>query len=131
MLILKRHFEYWYTLLALHKLGAVAIPATSLLTEKDIIYRVDKVSIKAIVAAEDASVIKNVTSACAGRDMKLFTVRRDAPGFARIDLEANAESAEFERVTTGLRDPMLIYLRQAPQVSRKRSCTIFPIRSRT
>ena len=39
MLILKRRYEYWFCILALHKLGAVGIPATHLLTRKDIVYR--------------------------------------------------------------------------------------------
>ena len=39
MLILKRRYEFWFSIIALHKIGAVCIPATHLLTEKDIIYR--------------------------------------------------------------------------------------------
>lgn len=39
MLILKRHYQFWFSIIALHKLGATVIPATHLLTEKDIIYR--------------------------------------------------------------------------------------------
>ena len=39
MLILKRRYEFWFSIIALHKLGAVCIPATHLLTEKDIVYR--------------------------------------------------------------------------------------------
>ena len=39
MLILKRRWQFWFSILALHKLGAVAIPATHLLTAKDIVYR--------------------------------------------------------------------------------------------
>ena len=39
MLILKRRYEFWFSIIALHKLGAVVIPATHLLTQKDIIYR--------------------------------------------------------------------------------------------
>ncbi len=39
MLILKRRYEFWLSILALHKLGAVAIPATHMLTKKDIVYR--------------------------------------------------------------------------------------------
>ena len=53
MLILKRRYEFWFSLLALHKLGAVAIPATHLLTAKDIIYRNNAAGIKAIVAVAD------------------------------------------------------------------------------
>ena len=39
LLILKRRYEFWISMLALHKLGAIAIPATHLLTKKDIVYR--------------------------------------------------------------------------------------------
>ena len=37
MLILKRRYEFWFSIIALHKIGAVAIPATHLLTKKDMI----------------------------------------------------------------------------------------------
>lgn len=40
LLILKRHYEFWFTILALHKIGAIAVPATNLLTTKDIVYRI-------------------------------------------------------------------------------------------
>ena len=50
MLILKRHYQFWFSIIALHKLGATVIPATHLLTEKDIIYRCKMAGIKAIVA---------------------------------------------------------------------------------
>ena len=42
MLILKRRFEFWFSMLGLHKLGAIAIPATHLLTDKDIVYKIWK-----------------------------------------------------------------------------------------
>ena len=54
MLILKRRYEYWFCLLALHKIGAIAIPATHLLTKKDIVYRNNAASVKAIVSVERA-----------------------------------------------------------------------------
>ena len=53
MVILKRRAEFWFTILALHKIGAVIIPATHLLTKKDIIYRNNAASIKAIVCVGD------------------------------------------------------------------------------
>ena len=46
MLMLKRRFEYWFCAVALHKIGAVLILATHLLTVKDIKYRVEAVDIK-------------------------------------------------------------------------------------
>lgn len=60
MLILKRRYHFWLSVVALHKLGAVAIPATHLLTEKDIIYRCKAASIKAIVAVGDDIVLDHI-----------------------------------------------------------------------
>lgn len=63
MLILKRHYQFWFSILALHKLGAVAIPATHLLMPKDIEYRCNAAGIKAIIAAGDKVVTDNITAA--------------------------------------------------------------------
>ena len=63
MLILKRHYEFWYAIIALHKLGAVAIPATHLLTKKDIVYRCNAASIKMIVASGDDIVLGHIIDA--------------------------------------------------------------------
>lgn len=60
MLILKRRYEFWFSIIALHKLGAVCIPATHLLTEKDIIYRCNAADIKMIVAVGDDIVIEHI-----------------------------------------------------------------------
>ena len=60
MLILKRRYEFWFSILALHKLGAIVIPATHLLTEKDIIYRNNAADIKMIVACGDKNIIDHV-----------------------------------------------------------------------
>ncbi|WP_321287380.1 AMP-binding protein [uncultured Sunxiuqinia sp.] len=60
MLILKRRFEFWFSIIALHKLGATCIPATHLLKKKDIVYRNNSAGIKAIVAVGDESIIKEV-----------------------------------------------------------------------
>ena len=63
MLILKRRVEWWVSMVALHKIGAVAIPATHLLTDKDIIYRCHAARIKAIVTVGDQIVLRNVIRA--------------------------------------------------------------------
>ena len=63
MLILKRRHEFWPTLLALHKIGAVAIPATHLLTTKDIVYRCNAADIAAIVCVDDEGVMDHVDQA--------------------------------------------------------------------
>ncbi len=63
MLILKRRYEFWFSIIALHKLGAVVIPATHLLTKKDIVYRNRAADIKMIVAAGEDLILGHVTAA--------------------------------------------------------------------
>jgi len=63
MLILKRRIEFWYSITALHKLGAVVIPATHLLTKKDIVYRANAASIKAIVCVGEEPILQHVRDA--------------------------------------------------------------------
>ncbi|MBQ0061652.1 MAG: AMP-binding protein [Bacteroidales bacterium] len=63
MLMLKRRYEFWFAILALHKLAAVVIPATHLLTPKDIVYRCNAASIKAIVAAGEDVMVDNIVKA--------------------------------------------------------------------
>lgn len=63
MLILKRRYQFWFSIIALHKIGAVTIPATHLLTAKDIVYRCNAADIKAIVAVGDDIVTKHIIDA--------------------------------------------------------------------
>ena len=60
MLILKRRYEFWFAIIALHKLGAVVIPATHLLTKKDIVYRNNAAGVKMIVCAGEEVILKHV-----------------------------------------------------------------------
>lgn len=63
LLMLKRHWQFWTSMMALHKLGAVAIPATHLLTAEDISYRCKMADIKMIVAAGDKEIIEHIEEA--------------------------------------------------------------------
>lgn len=63
MLILKRRIEFWFSIIALHKIGAVCIPATHLLTKKDIVYRCNAASIKMIVCAGEEVITTHITNA--------------------------------------------------------------------
>jgi acetyl-CoA synthetase len=60
MLILKRHYEFWFCTLALNKIGAITIPATHLLSTKDIIYRNNAADVKMIVCIPDPVVIQHI-----------------------------------------------------------------------
>lgn len=65
MLIMKRRAEYWITYPALHRLGAVAIPATHMLTKKDVVYRNNAAGVKMIIAAQDENILEHVDAAMA------------------------------------------------------------------
>jgi acetyl-CoA synthetase len=60
MAILKRRYEFWFTIIALHKIGAVIIPATHLLTKKDLVYRNNAADIKAIIAVGEETIINHI-----------------------------------------------------------------------
>lgn len=66
MLVLKRHFQFWFSLLALHKIGAIAIPATNLLTKKDFEYRFKVGDVNAIICTADGDVSREVDKAARG-----------------------------------------------------------------
>jgi len=63
MLILKRRYEFWFALLGLHKVGAIAVPATHLLTAPDIVYRNKAANVKMIISVADDEVVKHIEAA--------------------------------------------------------------------
>ncbi len=63
MLILKRHWQFWYAMLGLHKIGAVAIPATNQLKEHDIKFRFEKANVSAIICTADGNTAEQVETA--------------------------------------------------------------------
>ena len=94
MLILKRRYEFWYSIIALHKLGAVVIPATHLLTKKDIVYRCNAASIKMIVVAGEEVITKHVIDAMPDSPTveKLVSIGPDIPeGF--LDFHKGIDNA--------------------------------------
>lgn len=112
MLILKRHYEYWWTILALHKLGAIVIPASNLLTPKDIVYRCNQASIKAIVCTADGDISKRVEAAapdCPTLKIKITTNTADKEGWLDFHKGVDAASPDFKRVKTSADEIMLIY----------------------
>ena len=81
MLILKRRIEFWFSTIALHKLGAVVIPATHLLTKKDIVYRCNAATIKMIVCAGEEIITKHIIDALPDSPSleKLVSIGPDIP----------------------------------------------------
>ncbi len=111
MLILKRHYEYWFAAVALHKLGAVMIPATHMLTVSDFVYRIKSSQAKAIVCTTQNEVPEKVTAALKEAQMtaKLWCVAQDADGFENLTTTMKFASDELERVQTLATDPMMLY----------------------
>ena len=60
MLVLKRHYAFWFAILGLHKLGAIAIPATNLLKDHDFVYRFQAAGVSAILCTADGDVAEQV-----------------------------------------------------------------------
>lgn len=113
MLILKRRCEFWLSMLALHKLGAVAIPATHMLTAHDIVYRNNRAGVKAIVCVGEDYVLTQVKASLAGSPTlkTLISVGPDAPeGFHswRDEWDAAPAFVRPEHVNTN-DDIMLMY----------------------
>lgn len=111
LMILKRHYEYWFTAIALHKLGAVMIPATHMLTTDDLVYRLKASGAKAAVVTTQNELPKRLLEASrlAGVRLRLFSVQEDADGFENLTRLALESSCELKRVPTLSTDPMMLY----------------------
>ncbi len=99
MLVLKRHYQFWYAILGLHKLGAIAIPATNQLQEHDFEYRFNAADVNAIVCTADGDVAAQVDLAaakCPTMKTKVL-VGGEREGWHNFDEEFSLYSAHFYR----------------------------------
>lgn len=99
MLILKRRYEFWFAILALHKLGAICIPATHLLTTKDIVYRNNAADIRMIVCVAEDEVIKHVEESMEkSPSLKVKAlVGGDKEGWFNFNKEIESAPSQFEK----------------------------------
>ncbi len=115
MLILRRRYEFWYFILALHRIGAIAVPATNQLLTKDLEYRTNAAQIKMIVSYDDEPVQERIEAAMpASPSVKeLVTVGKTRKGWQTFYDELDSLSKEFERPAgenaTHNDDIMLLY----------------------
>ena len=111
MVVLKRHYQFWFTILALHKLGAVIIPATVLLTKHDIVYRVNSASVKAVICTGQGDVAAHFDESapeCPTLQTKLM-VNGERDGWEDFMTEMEKAPESFARVPTLASDPMILY----------------------
>ena len=128
MLILKQRHEYWVCATALHKLGAVIIPASAMMTYKDIVYRNNAAGVSAIVSAPDARLLGSIRQSlsesptvkhviCAGlaKDSPEYSSFVRDGGFYDFGAEIERQPDAFARPVDGavaatrIDDPFLIY----------------------
>ncbi len=111
MVILKRHYEYWFVAIALHKLGAVMIPATNMLTVKDLEYRLASSRADAVICTPQDEVPDNILAAleATGLSPLLWCVRETRAGFRNLTEEMGRAGEELARIPTLATDPMLLY----------------------
>ncbi|HOZ50130.1 MAG TPA: AMP-binding protein [Candidatus Hydrogenedentes bacterium] len=116
MLILKGRYEFWYCLLGLHRIGAIAAPATHMLTNHDIEYRVRSADIKMVVCVASDGLLDHVDAVDAACDERRFAkvvvdARRD--GWIDFAAELDAAPDTFDRPigadATRSDDPLLVY----------------------
>ncbi len=111
MLVLKRHYEYWFAAVALHKLGAVMIPATHMLTVSDFEYRIKASGVKAVVCTAHDDVPEKIAAALKNQNASaiMWTVQQDVDGCRNMTKEMENAPDTFDRVSTHVSDPMMLY----------------------
>lgn len=102
LLFLRRRWEYWVLMMALHKLGAVPIPSTNQLKAHDIEYRMAMANVKNIVAFDDGYIMGEINAAIYGTDVQLITNEEIASA-------AKSELKTFDRISTQNTDTMVLY----------------------
>ncbi|MCL2818692.1 MAG: AMP-binding protein [Actinomycetia bacterium] len=136
MVIARRHYQFWFIAIALHKLGAIMIPATFMLKEHDLEYRINASSTKAIIATnagDIADTVDNVASKCPSLEYKILlngggaglalddqshlsgpdhVCELDAPerdGWLDFNKSVREADESFTRIATSVHDPFLLY----------------------
>lgn len=102
LLFMRRRWEYWILMMAMHKLGAIPIPSTNQLKAEDIKYRIDTAGVQAIIAFDDGTVMHEITAAIGDSAIQLISNTEIARAIDEIP-------TTFERVPNQNSDTMVIY----------------------
>ena len=99
MLVLKRHYQFWFAMLGLNKLGAVAIPATNQLQEHDFSYRFKAAGVKAIICTADGDTAHqaDIAEKDYGKPLIKLIVNGEREGWRSFDEEYKLYSTHYER----------------------------------
>ena len=124
MLILKRRFQYWYAVLGLIKIGAIAIPATHLLTKKDIAYRNEAARTTAILSVDDDRILETIEDAQQFFPAAyLIKIGEEREGWHSFDegITRNSSGVPLPRTTINS-DPMMLYFTSGTTGQPKMVC---------
>ena len=102
MMTLKGRFEFWFCILALHKLGAIAIPATHMLTTHDLVYRIESADVKMIISVNEEPLVGSIEEAAREKHpslKSLLLLGADRPGWVNYDAEMETAHEVFDRPT--------------------------------
>ena len=112
MLVLKRHYQFWFAILGLHKLGAIAIPATNQLMEHDFVYRFQAADVSAVVCTADGVTAEQIELAekTAGMNLTKILVGGCREGWHNYNEEYSLFSRRYVREADAPcgSDPMLM-----------------------
>ena len=112
MLVMKRHYQYWFVINALHRIGAVAIPASNQLLVKDFVYRFQAAGVKAIIATADGDVttfVDEAAKSCPELELKII-VNGQRDSWHDFNAEYDKHGDTFPRPTDlVVTDPMLMF----------------------
>ena len=111
MVVLKRHYEYWFTAIALHKLGITMIPATHMLTVEDFVYRLRESNADAVVCTYQNEVPQKISAALEllQKSCRRWCVQQEVAGYRNLSNEMKIASEQLSRQETNVLDPMLLY----------------------
>lgn len=111
MCVLKRHYQFWFTTIALCKIGAVLIPATNQLTKKDYVYRFNSGTVSYLVATSEGDVAEHAEAAIEEYDgiKKKFIVKGNRDGWLSFDDEIEKYPNTLDRIESKVGDKMLAF----------------------
>lgn len=114
MLVLKRHYQFWFSIIALHKIGAIVIPATNQLVQHDFTYRFKAADVKAIVCTAEGDAAHQAELAIeeCGMNIKTIVANGERDGWDSFDKEMYSFSDVFDRPT----DPEILSCGSEPML---------------
>lgn len=115
ILTLKNRYEFWFSIIALHKIGAIVIPATHMLKYHDINFRIKEANIKLVVTVDEDQLVTDYEKAekDLNKKLKKIVIGKDIDGWINFEKELEKASDEFKRPTgndqTNNDDALLIF----------------------